>query len=118
MISPVSFRNTIITTYLNTFEKVEINRRGNPVKITPTADQVLNYKNWLLGYISQMVITDPYIGKTSGRSLLEHEALKIQAIPPFGPLYPKIRRAISVLTKEEMLIVFNPVFVNKFLRSF
>lgn len=117
-VSPSGFRTNVISTYASIFENITIDRHGNPKKIEPTEQQITQYKNWLISYISVTIVSDPYLGTMPARTLIEHEALKTQAIPPFGHMYPKIRRAISVLSREELLTIFNSTFVERLIKSF
>ncbi len=117
MESAATFRTTIISNYTALFETVTINRLGHPKKVRPSEVDMEAFRKWLVWYIINAEIYDPYAGRISGKDVITNDALKKQSVPPYTYLYPSLRRAISVLPKETLSNILGYSFAESLLNS-
>lgn len=111
--TPSYLRSTIIATYVNLYESIVVDSRGNARKVSPSQEQIEGFHNWLVRLIVETKVEGEFGEEIEARDAIGHDALRTQSIPPFKPLYPMIRRAISVLSHQELVDLFGETFANK-----
>ncbi|MDS0257219.1 hypothetical protein ApAK_05975 [Thermoplasmatales archaeon AK] len=116
-VSPSVFIASIVSNYFSIFENYGIDKKGIPVKIRPTPEEIISYKEWLQVFIKTSVLQTAEGLTVDAVDLLYHEALRTSMVPPYGLLNPSLLKVLNVFNMNELKDIFGESIAEKIFRT-
>jgi hypothetical protein len=111
--TPAALRSSLISAYINTFESIVNDRHGNPVRVIPSPDGIVTFKNWVISNMKAMKVLDEDGFPLDPVDVISADTFKRQAVPPYGLLYPSLIRLFKLFTYDELVENFGESFALK-----